>query len=173
MAQTPQEMADVGAEFSHQSALFAWAAMALFSGVCAANDDASYKVAGHAKKLVLNGYSKPEPRLKWLHAIKNQGHGDTIRGGRSKAEGVKAGVFDLFLPCPGRFVIPRHPDSGWAWGDRTMQYPGLYIELKKPKKHKISPEQETFQADMRAAGYAAEFAIGWTEARDLIVKYLS
>lgn len=163
MAKTPWEMADVGAEFSHQTALFAWAAMARMFGDLAANDPKSYSVAGHAQKLALNGHGRPVPELKWLHAIKNQGHGDSVRGGRSKAEGVRAGVFDMFLPFP----MARLSN-----GIVVERFYGLYVELKKPGKHKTSDVQETFQSDIKAVGYAAEVCVGWEAARDVILRYL-
>ena len=95
------------------------------------------------------------PQLKWLHAIHNQGHGDAIRGGKAKAEGVKAGVADLFLP----YVSPN---SG---------YFGLYIELKTVKGT-LAPIQFEFINDMRKVGYAAHMARGWLEARKIILDYL-
>jgi hypothetical protein len=152
---TPWELAKSGTEHGEQRALFAWAAMAERCGVRVANDPLAYQ----GLQASLNGV----PELKWLHAIHNQGHGDAIRGARAKAEGVKAGVFDLFLPCP-----------KWWWNkpDTEAEYFGLYIEMKKLKGGKASPLQLQFQADMIAAGYEAEFAAGWEAARDCLLRYL-
>jgi VRR-NUC domain len=58
-------------ESSHQTALFAWAAIAKRDHTC----------------------------LAWMHAIKNEERsGSVIAGAKSKAMGVKAGVADIFLP---------------------------------------------------------------------------
>lgn len=185
MAKTPWEMAAVGSEFSHQSALFAWAAMAASFGVSAAANPASYTQSGFAKQCLSMGPDDRLAELKWLHAIKNQGHGDRVRGSRSKSEGVREGVFDVFLP------VSMYHHEGWRdkWpllgglefeeqsGSLYKTYCGLYIELKTPdrKNHKnggASDPQLEFQPFAREQGYAAEFAHGWLEARDLILKYL-
>lgn len=185
MAQTPWEMAAVGKEFSHQSALFAWAAMAKAFGVEAAGEQMSYCHPGHAKRCLEGnlklGFDDRLPQLKWLHAIKNQGHGDAIRGSRSRQEGVRSGVFDIFLPVA--VVTDKFYDYGQSVlcgsygafdhrGNPMHSHHGLYIELKKPKDGKPSDKQLEFQADIRAAGYAAEICYGWEAARDVILKYL-
>lgn len=190
MAKTPWEMAAVGKEFSHQTALFAWSAMAQWAGAECANDPLSYTKPGHAKAFYIADRPLPVmPQLKWLHSIKNQGHGDAIRGSRSKAEGVREGVFDLCLPLP--LVTEIDYDMGSApfagahgvivpYGDFRLimaGYHGLYIELKTPDRinHKdggASQPQLDFQADMRAAGYAAEVCHGWEAARDCLLTYL-
>lgn len=186
MAKTPWEMAAVGAEFSHQSALFAWAAMARIFGVRAANDPLSYTKQGHALvtyglppgtyTMTLDGRS-PHPEavheLKWLHAIKNQGHGDRVRGSRSKAEGVREGVFDVFLPV----VALRQPPWQNQPGNGLPRLAGLYLELKTPDRinHKnggASDAQLEFQAFAREQGYAAEVVHGWEMARDVLLTYL-
>lgn len=187
MAKTPWEMAEVGSEFSHQSALFAWAAMARNFGPNIANYELSYRQAGWAAQAYRTtpNTTPAIPELKWLHAIKNQGHGDRVRGSRSKSEGVREGVFDVFLP------VSMYHHEGWRdkWpllgglefeeqsGSLYKTYCGLYIELKTPdrKNHKnggASDPQLEFQAFAREQGYAAELAHGWLEARDLILKYL-
>ena len=66
----PADFAKSGSESSHQIALMA-------------------NVAYHVGKY---------PELKWLHAIPNGGLRDKITSGKLKAEGVKPGVSDLFLP---------------------------------------------------------------------------
>lgn len=155
-------------EHAEQVALFMWAGMAQKFGPNIANDPHSYTVAGFALKqfegaggLGYIRYSAPIPELKWLHAVHNQGHGDAIRGAQAKAEGVKAGVADIFLPVP-RF------DEFTPNGIRC----GLYIELKKKDSGKPHAEQLDFQNDMRAAGYKCEIIHGWELARDEILRYL-
>lgn len=148
-----------GTEHAHQTALFMWANMACNFGLLQANDKESYKLSGYAKRNYEERGGPLMPQLKWLHAIHNQGHGDAIRGGKARAEGVKAGVFDCFLPCAARISV------------YNAYYHGLYLELKVGK-NKPSEKQLEFMADMREGGYAAEVAYGWLDARDKILAYL-
>lgn len=68
---TPEQIAKGGSEFSHQVALFCWAA---------------YSVGRY-------------PELKWFHAIKNEEKsGSVVMGARLKQSGIKAGVSDTLLP---------------------------------------------------------------------------
>lgn len=153
-------------EHAEQVALFMWANMAMRFGLTAANMPEAYTVKGEAiKQLHYNSDAIAE--LKWLHAVHNQGHGDAIRGAQAKAEGVKAGVADIFLPVRKLFSHPEDPE-----GRTVVQACGLYIELKKKDSGKPHAEQLEFQADMRAAGYKCEIIHGWELARDEILRYL-
>lgn len=78
---TPEQLAAVGSEDAHQSALFCWAALNL----------------------------KTYPELEWLFAIPNGGFRDKRTASKLKATGVKAGVSDMLLPVrrgvwPGLFI---------------------------------------------------------------------
>lgn len=161
-----------GKEHAHQAALFMWANMAMRFGLVAANQVASYTVKGHAKAWHDNNIKSncvdTVPQLKWLHAIHNQGHGDKVRGGKARAEGVKAGVFDLFLPVP---MFKVELQENLPAFDECKQYNGLYIELKVGY-NKPSNIQNEFGADMKKAGYATGVAWGWLEARKIILDYL-
>lgn len=153
-------------EHAEQVALFMWANMAKLYGPVIAADPNSYNILGFAKnqfenagKLGYKIYSAPLPQLTWLHAISNHGAGF----GR-KAEGVKKGVPDLFLP------VPLGDEHGHFFS-------GLYIELKRldsegKAQGKPSPEQLEFQQYARGAGYAHEIIFGWELARDCILSYL-
>lgn len=124
-------------EHSHQVALMAWAA--------------------------LPAVNEMFPELQWFHAIGNGGsRGDTdqsrrIEGGKMKAEGVKKGVSDLFLPV------------------KRGQWSGFYIELKKMPGKGVGPsdEQLEFGEFVKTQGYAFMIAYGWREARDAIISYLT
>ena len=94
------------------------------------------------------------PDLKWMHHIPNGGKRGKAEAARLKAEGVKPGVADIFLPAP------------------KGRYHGLYIELKTLDGGTRSKEQKEFIKDMSAAGYYATFCEGWQQAADLIEKYL-
>lgn len=130
----PETLAKSGTESGEQRALMAWAAL-------------------NAKKY---------PVLRWLHHVANGGaRGNdsrtaTIRGGALKAEGVKAGVFDLCLPV--------------ARGG----YHGLYIEMKKPGKIKdTSPEQKEFGEFLTKQSYAWRVCDNWVMATETIEQYLN
>ena len=138
---TLEQLAKSGTEHAHQTALFAWCALS---------------VGKH-------------PELKWFHAIPNGGsRGDTqrsqqINGGMMKAEGVKKGVADCFLP------VKR---GIWA---------GLYIEMKKPdlkpkrldSKGGLSDEQIAFGEFVKSQGFGWIVCYSWIEAKEILEKYLT
>lgn len=93
------------------------------------------------------------PELALLFHIPNGGLRSKTEAARMKRQGVKAGVSDLFLPC-----------SRGRWH-------GLFIELKAAGG-RPSADQIRFIEDVRAQGYRAEICVGWTEAADLLKKYL-
>ena len=90
-----------------------------------------------------------------LIAIPNGGLRNVIVARKLKAEGVTAGVPDLFLP------IPRTP------------YHGLWIEMKRRKGGRVSPDQAAVIAGLRAKGYHVVIARGSDEAIAAIEEYLS
>ena len=97
----------------------------------------------------------PAIRLKTaqiLH-IPNGGHRNKADAGRLKAEGVRAGIPDLFLPVP---AGPFH---------------GLWVEMKK-QGGRPSHEQVCRLAELRRNGYRAVIAVGWREAVAIISDYL-
>ena len=95
------------------------------------------------------------PELKLLIHIPNGGKRSKSEAARFKAEGVKAGVSDLFLPVPK--------------GD----YHGLWIELKRLAGGTLSTAQKEWLEEMRAQGYAAECCKGWKQAAEMIEKYIN
>jgi hypothetical protein len=153
-----------GLEHAHQAALFMWANMAVNFGRIAADTRAAYTEAGRALK-ISEGTNDKIPQLRWLFAVHNQGHGDKIRGAHAKAEGVKAGVFDTFLPVP--IVIPGAHNGAFP----AKHYAGLFVELKVGY-NQPSADQLAFQAYARSMHYAAEIAWGWIEARAKLLEYL-
>jgi hypothetical protein len=161
---TPGQLSKSGTEHAHQVALFAWAAVARLHGFHVVKVWAETGILDKAYH-----EAKEIPCLKWLHAIHNQGHGDAIRGGRAKAEGLRAGIPDIFLP---------YPVKNWTTG---KWFNGLYIELKKPSskpiketsKGPVSDEQIEFGEYAIANGYQWKVAYGWSEAAKIIQDYLS
>lgn len=89
-----------------------------------------------------------------LMAIPNGGRRDAVTGARLKAEGVRAGVPDLFLAVP------------------TRQAHGLWIEMKRQHGGRISDAQKSSMAALEAQGYACTVCKGWQEARRAISDYL-
>lgn len=129
---TPEDLAR-GSEHGEQAALFAWAALSV----------GKY------------------PPLAYMFAIPNGGLRDIKVASSLKAEGVKAGVCDIFLPKP----IHR---KGWH---------GCFIEMKQEKyrNHKnggCSEEQINFIWYAASAGYYCKVCYNWEEARNTIVDYL-
>lgn len=93
------------------------------------------------------------PGLELIHAIPNGGQRHIAVAKKLKAEGVKAGVPDIFLPVP----------RGNAHG--------LYIELKA-KGGRVSDAQRTMLAALAEQGYACIVAYGWENAWDEIEAYM-
>jgi hypothetical protein len=101
------------------------------------------------------------PELRYMFAIPNGGERNKIVAAKLRAEGVKAGVLDVFLP------VPRGP---WK---------GLFIEFKKPKSGgksagSLSEEQKVWIEFLKSQGYGVIVCKkGWDEARELVIDYLT
>lgn len=93
------------------------------------------------------------PQLKWLMHIPNGGKRNKAEAGRLKAQGVKAGVSDIFLPVP------------------VGKYAGLWLELKAGN-NKPTDKQLEFLDDMNAAGYLATWKTGAEASCNTILNYL-
>jgi len=134
---TPEMIAG-DSESSQQKALFAWA-------------------AGSVGKY---------PALAYMFAIPNGGLRDVRTATNLKAEGVKAGVLDIFLP---------YPKYGNMNG-KTAHH-GLFIEMKliKYRYHKnggCSDAQLDFINYAVSTGYYCKVCYSWEEARDTLIAYL-
>lgn len=93
---------------------------------------------------------------KLLFAIPNGGKRGKAEAARLKAEGVTAGVPDLMLA-----VV-------------TDDYPGLYIEMKRPDGlGKVSKDQRELIDLLRQQGYRVEVCHGAKEAWDVVTVYLA
>lgn len=97
--------------------------------------------------------STSHPGLRLMFAIPNGGARDAITGAMLKAEGVKPGVPDIFLPVPS--------------GD----YHGLFIELKSALG-RPTPEQRQWLMSLRNRGYATALCYGLEEAIEAVTGYL-
>lgn len=134
---TPEMLAG-DTEHSQQVALFAWAA------------DSTEKY----------------PQLAYMFAIPNGGLRDIRTATALKAEGVKSGVCDVFLPY------------SWSAEQHGVgSYSGCFIEMKieKYRNHKdggCSEEQLDFINYAVAAGYYCKVCYNWMEARDTLIAYM-
>lgn len=88
-----------------------------------------------------------------IFAIPNGGSRHKAEAARLKAEGVSAGVPDLFLPIP------------------TGNCHGLFIEMKVGK-NKSSASQNAWIALLKKNGYAAEVCYGAYAAIKMIDRYI-
>lgn len=96
-------------------------------------------------------YSDMEHRA-LLFAIPNGGLRNAVTSRRLKAEGVMAGVPDLFL------AMPRAP------------YAGLWIELKS-EKGRLSESQTEMLGLLNGQGYLAKVCRGFYAAIDCLKEY--
>lgn len=127
MPPTPEQLASAGTEAAHQTALFCWA--------------------------VLPEQQEKYPELKLMFHIPNGGTRNKAEAGRLKAQGVKPGVPDIFLPVP------------------KGQYAGLFIEMKIGK-NKTSYKQNEYLDQLTLQYYRCEIAYSWIDAKESIVLYL-
>lgn len=100
------------------------------------------------------------PLARWMFAVPNGGLRDKVTAARLKAEGVKAGVSDIFYPVP--IQSTRH-------GSMT-NYHGLFIEMKAGDGA-LSDEQALFTVEMLRQGYAVAVCWGWRSARMAFCDY--
>jgi len=92
------------------------------------------------------------PGLDLMFAIPNGGERNLKVAAQMKAEGVKAGVLDIFLPV--------------AKG----AFHGLFIELKVGN-NKPSVKQLEFATEVSYQGFAIALCYGWEQAVQAVKKY--
>lgn len=101
---------------------------------------------------------RDEKKHKWpeLALLHSSGNGLRITPGqavKAKNQGMTKGVPDIFLPVS------------------KNNYHGLFIELKRIKGSKVSPEQKIFIAALENQGYKAEVCYGHKQAIETIKNY--
>ena len=112
----------------------------------------------------LSKFESRYPDLEWVHSSGNgifTGYdaGAKRRAANTVRGGLRAGVWDIFVPCP-RPVAPG------------LSAHGMYIEMKT-EKGKLSIDQERFGIRMKRAGYVCVVARSWHEAARAILEYLA
>ena len=92
----------------------------------------------------------------FIFAIPNGGKRNVITAQKLKAEGVVAGIPDLFIP---------EPRGGWH---------GIFIEMKRTNAtpSATSPIQGQIIAALRGRNYKVKVCKGWIEASKEIEAYL-
>ena len=125
-ALTPERIAEVQSEHGQQTALFAWAALP--------ETRAMY------------------PGIENMFAIPNGGERNLKVAANLKAEGVRAGVADVFLPVARR------------------GFHGLFVEMKFGKNSTTS-EQKEFLSNVELQGFATSVCYSFVEAKTIIEKY--
>ena len=105
------------------------------------------------------------PELDLLFAIPNGGLRNMRVAVKLKAEGVKAGVPDLFLP------VSRSGFYGELDLWSATRFNGLFIEMKVGKNKPTKSQKEWHEA-LRLQGYAVEVCYGWEQAKKTITTYL-
>ena len=97
--------------------------------------------------------AKADPRWSMMFAIPNGGKRSIGVAVKMKAEGVKRGVPDIFLPVP------------------IGQWCGMFLEMKVRQGGQVSKEQRAFMTDLDTR-YRVAVAHGAEHASNLIESYL-
>lgn len=167
----PDELAKTGTEHAHQRAFFAWLNYARLYGFYLAHGVCGGKITPEQARQSTDAKVE-QPELALFHAIPNGGHRHGAEASKLKAEGVKAGVLDTFLPVPKPFQFPD-PNTGQSG---FGMYAGLYVEFKEPKRRNhaeggMSDTQIEFADAVRHQGYCARVAYTWREAANIVMLY--
>ena len=104
------------------------------------------------------------PELKFLFAIPNGGQRNVVVATRMKAEGVKSGVPDVFLPVP-------FSRANKSTGEIEDLKAGLWIEMKVGS-NKPSANQKEWLDFLEESGYQVEVCYSGREAVNTIIDYL-
>ncbi len=107
----------------------------------------------HYEQSELFRLTRDRKDLRWMFAIPNGGYRTKATAGKMAAEGLKAGVWDIYLP---------RPSNG---------YHGLFIEMKYGKNKLTELQQEFFEYATQQ-GYLCKVAYSADEAIEIIDDYL-
>lgn len=97
-------------------------------------------------------------------AIPNGGLRDKITAAKLKAEGVKAGVLDIFYPSP---IGEWRVNPGLQ---EIPEYHGLFIEMKTDDG-RVSEDQADWIAALLQEGYAVAVCWSWRAAAQAFTDY--
>ncbi len=127
-----------------------------------------------AEQSALFEWASYYPVLRWLHHIPNGGKRDAREGARLKAQGVKPGVADIFLPMARQIPCELSNAYGGVMENQNTFFHGLYIEMKRRRedgRSGVSQNQADFGKAMQEAGYDYRICYGADEAIQVIKKY--
>jgi hypothetical protein len=93
-----------------------------------------------------------------VYSIPNAGKRGRFARGRILAEGLRAGFPDVGIAYQGTHLGTR--------------YPGMFIEFKRPRTGRMSPEQETYKRLLIKAGYLYLVLTDATEAMNITDAFL-
>ncbi len=93
-----------------------------------------------------------DSRLGTIFAVPNGGYRSKATGGRMKSEGLKAGVWDIFIPV------------------QMGQHCGMWIEMKAGK-NQLTPGQFAFRNTVGDA-YKWKVCYSWHDAVEATCEYL-
>ena len=128
------------------------------------NPEQLAKTSEHSHQMAFFAWCQQQsviyPKLKFAFAIPNGGARDKRTASNLKAEGVKKGVPDVFIP------IAAHGCHG------------LWIEFKRPgtetqSEGRLSTEQKEFRDFVLSEKYGHFVAYSYSQAVDCVVRYLS
>lgn len=95
------------------------------------------------------------PELRLMYHVPNGGSRNSIEAVNLKAQGVKPGVPDVFLPVA------------------RKGFHGLYIEMKRRRGGILSKYQKEYIEALKEQGYRVEVCKGFHAAADVIEDYMS
>lgn len=128
------------------------------------------KRSEHSEQVALFNWAKMNehlhPELKLLFAIPNGGHRHKGTARKLKAEGVKSGVPDVFLPIP----TIRSNKVTDKFGVMGIHH-GLWIEMKYGR-NKATKNQSWWLEALEKQGYKTAVCYGFEEAKETILDYL-
>ena len=100
------------------------------------------------QRLLVQWFRRELPDLR-IFAIANGGARSPATAGRLKAEGVSAGVPDLFVPAM-----------------------NLWIEMKRQKGGSVSAEQRDWAEYLRGLGYEVIVGRGFEDAKQQVLQFV-
>ena len=89
-----------------------------------------------------------------IYAVPNGGPRNAIVAAKLKAEGVLAGVPDLFVAEP------------------KGEYHGLYVEMKNGNQGRVSDNQKTLMDRLRNRGYRCEVCRSFEDFEETVNDYM-
>jgi len=107
----------------------------------------------HYEQSELFRLTRSRPELRWMFAIPNGGLRSKATAANLRRSGVKAGVWDIYLPRP------------------SKGYHGLFLEMKWGK-NTLTPAQKEFGDYATQQGYCCKVAYSAEEAIEIIDEYL-